>query len=294
MIVRDLLKLRNLFKSFPQLTCHHYRQEVDEFRADDRPIIVDPGLIEIRDVLVEPEHDLYIPPFFIRFVCRDGFQIQVGYEGDRTELLAEFGEFRRIIGFMFLKPCILFFRGPVGISERIEVFSVGRPFLLTGQTFVSWHIGIVVIHAVFGKAFCPSFQRYQEMKIRTRVDGLLGGPVTESFVCDDDTFVDPVRSDEISQCRDIDHVPGIRLAADRFAGLDVECIDDGDVLCAFLQGFSGEIGERVDLAFIGFQGAVDRDMVVCTHSFGPCSHERGYPRTGPPQLVDVFRYSVLG
>lgn len=241
MVVRYPLEKRHPVEGFPETVCHDHGQEIDEFRPDDRPVIVDLGLIEHQDVLVEPEHDLDVPSLLVGFVGGLRFHIHIGHEHDGTELLAEFVQFMRIVIIVFGDPCALLLGRPLGVLVGVQELPVVHAFLPGCQPLLVRNIGIIVVHPVFRDAVSIAFEGYQEMKVRTGIEGLLRGGIAELLVRYDDPPVHVVGLDEIAQCRDVHGVPGIRFAAYGFPRLDIEGVDDRDVPGPFLQGLPGMV-----------------------------------------------------
>ena len=131
LLIVHVIQQMNRIKPVNQSAGQQRRQEITEFTADYRIVIMLAGVIEFTGGLVKPHEDFNLPALGISLVRDLRIKIQVAFKDNRTEyllLLAENLEFV-IPGLLRIgKPVVFLFGSLPGIPERIQPFDTALVF----------------------------------------------------------------------------------------------------------------------------------------------------------------------
>ena len=160
-IVRHFGEQARLIELPYQPCGHHRRDEVDEFAAVHRVVRMDPGVVEVGDMLVVTEALLDEPPFVIHPVDDQGVGVQIGFKDDGAEPLVALLHVLRIerLALVVLEVVGLFLCRPPAVIERVQ--PIAGDLLLLEQ-----HVQVVVvkhpikgIHAMCGDPLVVALDR---------------------------------------------------------------------------------------------------------------------------------------
>ena len=256
---------------------------------------MDPGVIEVRDMLVIAEALLYEPPLVVHPVYDQGVGVQVGFKDDGAEPLVAL---LHVLGIERLALVVrevvgLFFCRPSAVIERVQ------PIVLN-LLLLEQHVYVVVIkhpdvaiHAVHGDPLVVPLDRAEPVQVRRGRKGLLGLLLREALVRHHHPPGEPILGEEPLVADAVEHIAGEHLRAYRLLEVHVVGEHHRDVHRALDPRLARVVGKRVDDAVVLLQRAVDGDVVTNGDRLDPLSHEGDYQRIRLAQILQERGDAVL-
>lgn len=296
-LVRVFLQQARPVEPLDETEGEQRREEVAELAADHGVVVLYARLVELAGRLVVAHHDLDLPAFLVHPVDGFGREVEVALENDRAERLSRL----LVLGVVVFpvplcprKPRPLLGRRPRRVTERVEPLVPSPDLrLLEGNAVALGEHALERQHVVRPDEGGVALDRVEIVEAGVLRPVPFGRACGESLVAHQHAARHAALADEVLVGRDVEHVAGIALRADRLHPVEVERIQDGDVPRPLGLRLAREVRERIDLRLVRLERAVKANAGVRGDPLRPAAHEPHDPREGLADVPVQLRDRVL-